>query len=69
MTLTIRDLEKLQEKLQEDQRDYQLELQEGNIILTGPSDIESSEIGAEFIRSIAYHCVYSSTYNFDTHND
>ncbi|MCX7596335.1 MAG: Uma2 family endonuclease [Fischerella sp.] len=50
MTLTIRDLEKLQEKLQEEQRDYQLELQEGNIVVVGPSDIESSEIGAEFIR-------------------
>ncbi|NJM69690.1 MAG: Uma2 family endonuclease [Scytonema sp. RU_4_4] len=50
MTLTIQDLERLQEKLQEDQRDYQLELQEGNIIVMGPSDIESSEIGAEFIR-------------------
>ncbi|MBW4635014.1 MAG: Uma2 family endonuclease [Iphinoe sp. HA4291-MV1] len=49
MTLTIQDLERLQEKLQEDQRDYQLELQEGNIIVMGPSDIESSEIGAEFI--------------------
>ncbi|NMG06047.1 Uma2 family endonuclease [Brasilonema sp. UFV-L1] len=50
MTLTIQDLERLQEKLQEDQRDYQLELQEGKIIVMGPSDIESSEIGAEFIR-------------------
>lgn len=50
MTLTIQDLERLQEKLQEDQRDYQLELQEGNIIVMEPSDIESSEIGAELIR-------------------
>ncbi|MGJ5675981.1 MAG: Uma2 family endonuclease [Nostochopsis sp.] len=50
MALTIQDLERLQHKLQEEQRDYQLELQEGNIILMGPSDIESSEIGAEFIR-------------------
>ncbi|MDJ0675587.1 MAG: Uma2 family endonuclease [Calothrix sp. MO_167.B42] len=50
MNLTIHDLEILQEKLKEEQHDYQLELQEGNIIVMGPSDIESSEIGAEFIR-------------------
>lgn len=50
MTLTIHDLERLQEKLKEDHCDYQLELQEGNIVVMGPSDIESSEIGAEFIR-------------------
>ena len=50
MSLTIQDLEKLQEKLQQSDRDYQLELQEGNIVVMGPSDIESSEIGAEFIR-------------------
>ena len=49
MTLTIHDLERLQEKLKEDHCDYQLELQEGNIVVMGPSDIESSEIGAEFI--------------------
>ncbi len=49
MTLTIQDLEKLQKNLQEEQHDYQLELQEGNIIVMGPSDIESSEIGAQLI--------------------
>ncbi|TBR57705.1 Uma2 family endonuclease [Mastigocladus laminosus UU774] len=49
MTLTIQDLEKLQENLQEEQRDYQLELQQGNIVVMGPSDIESSEIGAQLI--------------------
>jgi len=49
MNLTIKDLERLQEKLQEDGRDYQLELQEGKIIVMGPSDIESSEIGALLI--------------------
>ncbi|MEW5860980.1 MAG: Uma2 family endonuclease [Cyanobacteriota bacterium] len=49
MSLTIQDLEKLQEKLQQSDRDYQLELQEGNIVVMGPSDIESSEIGAQFI--------------------
>jgi Uma2 family endonuclease len=50
MNLTIQDLERIQSKLQEDGRDYQLELQDGKIIVMGPSDIESSEIGAEFIR-------------------
>ncbi len=49
MNLTIKDLERLQEKLQEDKRDYQIELREGNIVVMGPSDIESSEIGAQFI--------------------
>ncbi|MCL1463649.1 Uma2 family endonuclease [Argonema galeatum] len=49
MNLTIKDLERLQEKLQEDKRDYQIELQEGNIVVMGLSDIESSEIGAQFI--------------------
>ncbi|AFY50501.1 hypothetical protein Nos7524_4759 [Nostoc sp. PCC 7524] len=50
MTLTIQDVERLQQKLQEEQQDYQVELQEGNILVMGPSDIESSEIGAELIR-------------------
>lgn len=42
MILTIDDLERLQEKLKEDHCDYQLELQSGNIVVMGPSDIESS---------------------------
>lgn len=50
MTMSIQDLERLQEKLQKDKRDYQLELREGKIVVMGPSDIESSEIGAELIR-------------------
>ncbi len=49
MNLTIQDLKNIQAKLQENERDYQVELQEGNIILMGPSDIESSEIGAQLI--------------------
>jgi Uma2 family endonuclease len=49
MTLTIEDVERLQQKLQADEQDYQLELQEGNILVMGPSDIESSEIGAQLI--------------------
>lgn len=49
MSLTIEDVERLQQKLQEDQQDYQIELQEGNLLVMGPSDIESSEIGAQLI--------------------
>jgi Uma2 family endonuclease len=49
MTLSIEDLERLQQKLQTEQQDYQMELQAGNIIVMGPSDIESSEIGAQLI--------------------
>ncbi|AFY41287.1 Uma2 family endonuclease [Nostoc sp. PCC 7107] len=49
MNLTIKDVERLQQNLQEEQHDYQIELQEGHILLMGPSDIESSEIGAQLI--------------------
>ncbi|MBW4476034.1 MAG: Uma2 family endonuclease [Tolypothrix brevis GSE-NOS-MK-07-07A] len=49
MSLTIEDVERLQQKLQEDEQDYQIELQEGNLLVMGPSDIESSEIGAQLI--------------------
>jgi len=48
MNLTVKDLEVLQRQLQESDRDYQIELQEGNIVVMGPSDIESSFIGAQF---------------------
>jgi Uma2 family endonuclease len=53
--MSIQDLERLQEKLQKDKRDYQLELREGKIVVMGPSDIESSEIGAELSRRQAYY--------------
>jgi Uma2 family endonuclease len=49
MTLTIDNVEKIEQILKDDDNDYQIELQEGNILIMGPSDIESSEIGAEFI--------------------
>lgn len=49
MSLTIEDVERLQRKLQDDEQDYQIELQEGNLLVMGPSDIESSEIGAQLI--------------------
>lgn len=48
--LTVADLEQLQGILCEAHLDYQLELVEGKIIIMGPSDIVSSEIGAEFGR-------------------
>ncbi|MFM6812255.1 MAG: Uma2 family endonuclease, partial [Dolichospermum sp.] len=47
---TINNLEKIEQILKDDNNDYQIELQEGNILIMGPSDIESSEIGAELIR-------------------
>lgn len=49
MSLTVQDVERLQQKLEDEQQDYQIELQEGNILVMGPSDIESSEIGAQLI--------------------
>lgn len=49
MSLTVKDLEQLQAKFSEDHLDYQLELVDGKIIVIGPSDIVSSEIGAELI--------------------
>lgn len=50
MTLTPKDLLQLQEKLQDYPIDFQMELEDGKIILMGPSDVYSSEVGAEFIR-------------------
>ena len=48
--LTVAHLEQLQAILSEAHLDYQLELVDGKIIVMGPSDIVSSEIGAEFVR-------------------
>jgi len=48
--LTVAHLEQLQAILSEAHLDYQLELVDGKIIVMGPSDIVSSEIGAEFSR-------------------
>lgn len=41
--MTIKDLENLQATLSEAGQDYQLELENGKIIVMGPSDIISSE--------------------------
>ncbi len=42
--LTIADLEQLQTEYPE----WQMELVEGNIVIMGPSDYESEEIGGRF---------------------
>jgi len=51
--MTVRDLETLQANLSEAGHDYQLELEEGKIIVIGPSDIVSSEIAILFSRLLA----------------
>ena len=43
--MTLKDLEKVQKTFKEAGQDYQLELESGKIIIVGPSDIVSSEIG------------------------
>ncbi len=49
MNLTIKHLEQLQEILQEKHLDYQMELEDGKIIIMAPSDVYSSEISARLI--------------------
>jgi len=49
MTLTLKDLERMQTTLQEAHLDYQLELVEGKISVMGPSDYISDEIGSRLI--------------------
>ncbi|WP_293067480.1 Uma2 family endonuclease [Okeania sp. SIO2B3] len=51
--LTIKDLEILQGTLNQAGLDYQLELDEGKILVMGPSDIVSSEIGVRLIASLS----------------
>ncbi|HLO51054.1 MAG TPA: Uma2 family endonuclease [Kamptonema sp.] len=46
MTFTFKDVELMQTKLQSEHRDYNLELVEGRIIVMGPCDDTSSEVGA-----------------------
>jgi Uma2 family endonuclease len=48
MSMTVKNLEHLQEQLQDDPNDYQIELRDGEITVMGPSDIVSSFIGAQF---------------------
>lgn len=49
MLLTVQDLENLQAELSDNYHDYRIELQDGNIVIMGPSDIISSEISARLI--------------------
>lgn len=53
MTLTVKHLEQLQAILNEKHLDYQMELDDGKIVIMGPSDFQSSEIGALFIWQIS----------------
>ncbi|MUG97113.1 Uma2 family endonuclease [Scytonema sp. UIC 10036] len=46
---TIADLQ----ELQTEHPDWQMELVDGSIVVMGPSDYESEEIGAEFVRQLA----------------
>ncbi|WP_416309661.1 Uma2 family endonuclease [Spirulina sp. 06S082] len=46
--MTVKDLDKIQTNLCQAGYDYQLELEDGKIIVMGPSDITSSEIGIRF---------------------
>ncbi|MBR8827579.1 MAG: Uma2 family endonuclease [Gomphosphaeria aponina SAG 52.96 = DSM 107014] len=48
--ITIKDLEKVEATFKEAGYDYQLELDNGKILVMSPSDIISSEIGSVFIR-------------------
>ncbi|HAG83125.1 MAG TPA: hypothetical protein DCL61_18665 [Cyanobacteria bacterium UBA12227] len=57
MNLTVKDLERLQTKLQEEHLDYQLELVDGNVIVMGPSDYVSEEIGARLITFLASYVI------------
>ena len=51
MSLTVKDLEKLNSLLSSQHLDYQMELVDGKIIVMGPSGSYSSEVGARLPRS------------------
>ncbi len=51
--MTIKDVEKLQTAINDAGLDYDVELENGNISIMGPSDIVSSEIGILFSRVLA----------------
>ncbi|HBE16342.1 MAG TPA: hypothetical protein DEA78_24250 [Cyanobacteria bacterium UBA11159] len=48
--MTIKDAQEVQAILKEAGHDYQIELKDGKIIVMGPSDIVSSEVGSLLIR-------------------
>ena len=47
--MTVKDAEKVQAILKEAGHDYQIELEDGKIIVISPSDIVSSEVGVRLI--------------------
>ena len=51
--MTIKDVERIELILGEAGFDYQLELEEGSIIIVGPSDIIASEVSLEFARQLS----------------
>nr|WP_254175232.1 Uma2 family endonuclease [Planktothrix pseudagardhii]CAD5984924.1 hypothetical protein NO713_05332 [Planktothrix pseudagardhii] len=46
--MTVKDLERIESVLSEAGLDYQLEIEQGNIIIKNPSDIIASEVSLEF---------------------
>lgn len=46
--MTVKDLERIESVLNEAGLDYQLEIEQGNITIMGPSDIVASEVSLEF---------------------
>ncbi len=58
--LTVKDLEILQGTLSKLGLDYQLELDEGKILVMGPSDIISSEVGVQLIRLLGRAISFST---------
>ncbi|MEB3182502.1 MAG: Uma2 family endonuclease [Nostocaceae cyanobacterium] len=50
--MSVKDLIQVEATLAEAGYDYQLELEDGKIIVVGPSDVVSSEIGVRFIASL-----------------
>ncbi|WP_232251468.1 Uma2 family endonuclease [Oscillatoria acuminata] len=46
--MTIKDVERIESILSDAGFDYQLELEQGSIIVTGPSDIVASEVSLQF---------------------
>lgn len=47
--LTVKDLEELQSLLCDKHLDYQMELIDGKIVVMGPSDYTSDEIGSRLL--------------------
>jgi len=46
--MTVKDLERIESVLSEAGLDYQIEIEQGNITIMGPSDIVASEVSLEF---------------------